>query len=47
MMSTDCLLGNQSLQNLLYHASLNKGVVEIISMWDEGQGWTSGQAAAV
>lgn len=42
-----CPLGNQSLQKLLYHASLNLGVLEIVSMWDEGQGWTSGQAASV
>lgn len=40
-------LGSQGLQKLLYHARLNIGVLKIVSMWDEGQGWSSGRAAAV
>lgn len=47
MMATGCLLSSQSLQMLLYRASLSVGALKIVSMWDEGQGWSSRRAAAV
>lgn len=47
MMATSCLLGSQSLQRLLYHASLNMRVLNIVWVWNEGQGWSFGREAAV
>lgn len=47
MMATGCLLGSQSLQKLLCHASLNISVLKIVSVWDEWRGWSSGRAEAV
>lgn len=45
-MVTGCLLGSQSLQKLTLPCASEYRCDEN-SMWDEGEGWSSGQAAAV
>lgn len=45
-MATGCLLGSQSLQKLTLPCASEYRCDEN-SMWDEGEGWSSGQAAAV
>ena len=47
MTAAGCLFGSQSLPKRLYRASLDVGVLKIVGLWDQGQGWSSRWAAAV